>query len=149
MKNVTLNDLGALLGVVDVDYIRDEDALIDLALDPEEVKFCIIYEVRGQWAHGQAWSDFKVKPGARLKALKFCNEWNAANPVPRAFLQHDSFTLDWSLSTNLEISEEYVKENHIELFREAVVWFAEEVDKEFDAEKDFVFPKKQASKSND
>ena len=141
MKNISLNDLGALLGVVDVDYIRDEDALIDLALDPEDVKFCIIYEVQGQWARCLAWSDFKVKPEARLKALEFCNEWNAANPVPRAFLQHDNFTLDWGLSTDFEISEEYVEENFIGLFRAAVGWFAEEVDEEFDTEKDFVFSK--------
>lgn len=140
MKDFSLNDLGALLGAVDVDYFQDEDVFIDLTRDPEEVKFCIIYEVQGQWARGLAWSDFKVKPESRLKALEFCNNWNVENFVPRAFLQHDDFVLDWNLATDFEISEEYVKENLVELFRAAVGWFAEEVDKEFDAERDFVFP---------
>lgn len=137
VKDILLNDLRPLLGVVDVDYCEDENAFIDLTYDPEELKFTIIYEVQDSWARALAWSDFKVKPESRPKALDFCNEWNSVFRVPRAFLQHDNFTIDWGLPIDREISEEYLKENFVELFRAAVDWFAEAVEEEFDAERDF------------
>jgi len=138
MKDVSLSDLGPLLGVVDVDYCEDENAFIDLTYDPDELKFTIIYQIQDRWARALAWSHYKVKPESRPKALEFCNEWNSVNPVPRAFLQHDNFTLDWGLPTDVEISEEFVKENYVELFRAAVAWFVEEIDENFDAERDFL-----------
>lgn len=138
MKNVSLNDLGPLLGAVDVDYCEYKDAFIDLTYDPDELKFCIIYTIQDHWARALAWSHYKVKPETRLKALEFCNEWNSVRRIPRAFLQHDNFTLDWGLPTDIEISEEFVKENYVELFRASVEWFVEEIDEEFDAERDFL-----------
>ena len=127
MKNITLSDLEPLLGVVDVDYCEDEDCFIDLTYDPDDLKFTIIYQIQEHWIRPLAWSHYKVKPESRPKALEFCNEWNSVRRVPRAFLQPD-----------IEISEEFVKENYVELFRAAVAWFVEEIDENFDAERDFL-----------
>lgn len=138
MKNVTLNDLRDLLDEAGVSCKKKDDVLIaSLSADSDfghDVGIIFTLEgTTGSRMRAVAWSgSFQAPRADRVKALEFCNAWNADKAVPRAYLDTDGdFRLDLSLFTDVDIDASYIKENFIRLFMATTWHFFKDAGREF------------------
>lgn len=138
MKNVTLNELRDLLDDLGIACKKKDDVL--LASLPADEDFghdvSVLFALDGTndlRMRAVAWSgSFQAPRADRVKALEFCNAWNTAKAVPRAYLDKDGdFSLDLSLFTDVEIDASYIKENFIRLFLSTSWHFFKDAGQEF------------------
>ena len=141
MKNVTLNDLRDLLDEMNVRNMKKDDVLrVQLSADEdfgEDVG--VIFEIEDARMRAVAWAyEFTAPRADRMKALEFCNQWNADKAVPRAYLDSDGdFRLDLTMYTDVELEKSYIKENFIHLFMATAWQFFKEAGQAFGEDSGF------------
>lgn len=114
---------------------KSGDFILSLCADKDcRFDVGVIFEIKESMVHVLAIGvDFNVDKDKSSDAILFCNDWNKDNHCPKAYFDFDSNNIvaEYTIFTDVDLSDEYIKENVIKVALSASWQFFVEAAKQF------------------